>query len=353
MRGLLTAGPYPSRRVQDNLADVAAQIAANQQGAMRLKRLMDTKRESVVLAYMRHIQDAAETKMRQALRRLPRGTHDFVDHLDDGSVIHVAISISDSGGAEIDFTGSAGVHPGNLNANPAIVRAAVIYCLRCLIDEDIPLNEGVLKPVHLTIPPGLLNPPDNGDPARNAAVVGGNVETSQRLVDALLGAATRGGQPRNDEQRAVRRRYVRLLRDDLRGAGATPLGPGADAVHTHMTNTRLTDPEVLEHRYPVQLLGFEIRRGSGGAGRNRGGDGVIRRLRFTQPLQLSLLSQRRGEYPPYGLAGGEPGQCGRNVLVKADGTSQRLPGQTQLRVSPGDVLIMETPGGGGYGWPHR
>jgi 5-oxoprolinase (ATP-hydrolysing) len=349
IRSLLACSPYPSRSVKDNLADIQAQIAANRQGAIKLEQLIARYGLDVVHAYMQHIQDAAETKVRHALRALPDGHHTFSDCLDDGSRIQVTVTIQGDS-ASIDFAGSAGVHAGNLNANPSIVRAAVIYCLRCLIAEDIPLNEGILHPLDLRIPEGILAPPPGNDPRACAAVVGGNVETSQRIVDVLLGALGRAA--------ASQGTMNNLLFGDATfgyyeticgGAGATPWAHGADAVHTHMTNTRLTDPEILEQRYPVRLHEFRIRRGSGGAGRHRGGDGVVRRIEFLRSLILSLLTQRRGAYPPFGLEGGQAGSIGRNTLIRAKGSEERLAGQAQLVVAPGDTLIVETPGGGGWG----
>jgi 5-oxoprolinase (ATP-hydrolysing) len=225
-----------------------------------------------------------------------------------------------------------------------------MYCLRLLIDEDIPLNQGVLAPVKIVVPECLLSPPERGTPAECAAVVGGNVETSQRVVDVLLGAlgvaAASQGTMNNTLFGDGTFGYYETI---CGGSGATAHSAGADAVHTHMTNTRLTDPEVLERRYPVRVREFSIRRGSGGAGRQRGGDGVIRRLEFLKELQVSLLHQRREPYGPYGLQGGAPGAFGRNSLRKADGTIEPLGNLAQLTARPGDVLTIETPGGGGYG----
>jgi len=349
LRALLTSAEFPSRSPDDNLADIAAQTAANHQGARDLLRLVERYTWPVVEAYMRHIRDAAERKMRSALRAIPDGRYAFTDHLDDGTPITAAVTIAGDS-ADIDFTGTGPVSAGNLNANRAIVTAAVMYVFRCLIDEDIPLNEGVLKPVRLTLPECLLNPPAAAEPRDCPAIVGGNVETSQRTVDVLLGAlkmaAASQGTMNNTLFGDATFGYYETV---CGGNGATPAGPGADAVHTHMTNTRLTDPEVIELRYPVRVREFSIRRGSGGAGLHRGGDGIVRRIEFLRPLELSLVTQRRGPYPPYGLAGGEPGALGRNTLVRADGTVEALPGRTQLSAGAGDVLVVETPGGGGWG----
>jgi 5-oxoprolinase (ATP-hydrolysing) len=346
---LLTSGPYPTRNVADNLADIAAQVAANQQGARDLARLVAAHTLPVVTAYMRFIQEAAERKMRAALARLPIGRHEFADYLDDGSKIAAAIDIAGDS-ATIDFTGTSAVLPGNLNANRAIVTAAVMYVLRSLIDEDIPLNQGVLAPVRIMLPECLLNPTPGPTPAESAAIVGGNVETSQRVVDVLVGAlrlaAASQGTMNNVLFGDDKFGYYETI---CGGAGATHAADGADAVHTHMTNTRLTDPEVLEQRYPVRLREFSIRHGSGGRGARRGGDGITRVIEFLRPLSLSILTQRRGPYAPYGMAGGEPGGLGRNLLERADGSRETLPNQAQMRVMEGEALIIETPGGGGWG----
>jgi 5-oxoprolinase (ATP-hydrolysing) len=366
-RELLVSAPFPTRNADDNLADVAAQIAANRQGARDLLALIERHSLDVVKAYMQHIQDAAEQKMRAALARLPDGRREFVDYLDDGSPICVAITIHGDQ-ATIDFTGTGPVLAGdcdaaisaaagrrdacstNLNANRAIVTAAVMYVLRCLIDEDIPLNEGVLAPVEIIVPQCLLNPPERPRPEDCAAVAGGNVETSQRVVDVLLGAlglaAASQGTMNNLLFGNATFGYYETIGG---GAGATSSVAGADAVHTHMTNTRLTDPEVLEQRYPVRVKEFAIRRGSGGAGEHRGGDGIIRRIEFLQPLDVSILSQRRGPHAPYGMHGGAAGELGRNTLRRADGRSEQLAGSTQFTAQPGDELTIETPGGGGFG----
>ncbi len=348
LQRVLRAGPYPSRALQHNLADIHAQVAANQCGVRLLEHMVARFGLPMVRAYMEHIQRAAETKMRNALRRLPDGHYRFVDCLDDGSPIAVAISITGDE-ALIDFTGTGPVHPENLNATPAIVASAVLYCFRCLIDEDIPLNAGVLAPLSIVLPTGLLNPPAHDDPAGCAAVAGGNVETSQRIVDCIFGAlgvvAASQGTMNNLSFGNERFGYYETIAG---GGGAGPTFDGADAVHTHMTNTRLTDPEVLEDRYPVRLRRFTVRRGSGGMGRHRGGDGVLREIEFLEPLDVSLLTQRRTRRP-YGLAGGEPGAPGENMLLPAGGEPRSLGSSDQFRARPGDVLRVSTPGGGGYG----
>jgi 5-oxoprolinase (ATP-hydrolysing) len=362
LRSLLLSGPYPTRSVRDNLADVSAQAAANHSGVQQLLALVDRYSLPVVEAYMGHIQSAAEQKMRQALARIPDGVYRFQDHLDQGSAIVVSITIAGSN-ATVDFSGTGpviqpppgGGNPGglNLHANRAIVTAAVLYVFRCLINEDIPLNSGVLNPVKLQLPECLLNPPEHDDPAECAAIVGGNVETSQRVVDVLLGAlgvaAASQGTMNNLTFGDGTFGYYETI---CGGSGATATSDGADAVHTHMTNTRLTDPEVIERRYPVRVHEFAIRRGSGGRPAqphgHRGGDGVIRRIEFLKPLRVSILSERRGPYTPFGLHGGPPGALGVNSLWRAaTRQEQTLGGKVQLEVEPGDILTLQTPGGGG------
>jgi 5-oxoprolinase (ATP-hydrolysing) len=363
LRDLLTQAPYPSRTPDENLADIAAQVAANQTGVRELRAMIARYDADVVHAYMKHIQTAAERKMREALSELPDGTHRFEDCLDDGSPIRLAVTIAGDR-ATLDFSGTGPVHPGNLNANRAIVTAAALYCLRCLIREDIPLNAGVLAPVEIVLPECLLNPPRAADPRHCAAVVGGNVEISQRIVDCIFGAleTVAGGQgtmnnlligtdwtAREAGSNGSDSPLFGYYETICGGAGAGPGFHGADAVHTHMTNTRLTDPEVLEARVPVRLWRFEIRRGSGGRGRYRGGCGVIRELEFLAPLDVSILSQRRTT-APYGLAGGEPGKSGRNLLRRAGAEEDEvLPPIGDVAVRAGDRLTIETPGGGGWG----
>ena len=354
LRAVLLAGPHPTRSVDENLADIHAQMAANQAGAALLKELVSRHGLAAVVAYAAHLHRASEQRMRAALARLPAGTKYFHDAMDDGTPICVAITTNVDGSAVFDFAGSGPVHPGNLNANRAIVASAVIYCLRCLLDEPVPLNAGLLAPVEIRIPPGtLLNPGSDPDPARCPAVGGGNVETSQRLVDVIFGAlgivAASQGTMNNflfGRGGAEAFGYYETIGG---GAGAGPDFDGASAVHTHMTNTRLTDPEVLETRYPVRLREWSIRHGSGGAGMHRGGDGMVREIEFLAALDTSLLTSRR-TLSPYGLNGGQPGQSGRNRLRRAgENLWTDLPPTGQIHVNPGDVLRIETPGSGGWG----
>lgn len=358
LKALLEQGPYPSRKVAENLADLAAQLAANRRGERDLGELVERRGLEVVLAYMGHIRKAAETKMRRALAQLKPGRHEFIDHLDDGTPLPLVLTIrapsqspSELGVmATFDFRDAGPALVGNLNANRAIVTAAVMYALRCLISEEIPLNQGVLAPIEILLAESFLNPTPGPTPETTPAVVGGNVETSQRLVDTILGAfgvaAASQGTMNNLLFGDSSFGYYETI---CGGSGATPQGPGADAVHVHMTNTRLTDPEVLEHRYPVRLREFSIRRGSGGEGKWRGGDGVTRAIEFLRPLTVSILSQRRGPYPPYGLAGGEPGALGVNLLRRVQGEVVPLAALARFEAIAGDVLTIQTPGGGGYG----
>jgi 5-oxoprolinase (ATP-hydrolysing) len=366
MRRLLTAGPYPTRAVEENLADLRAAAAANHRGAEALRALAQgaAEREApggaapgrgrtggeIVAFYMEALKRRAEDRLRAALARLSAGRREAVERLDDGSPIAVAIEIG-SHGARIDFAGTAGVHPGNLNAPPAVVRSAVLYVLRLLIAEPLPLNEGLLRPIDIQVPAGMLNPPFPVDPWQAPAVVGGNVETSQRLVDTLLKAlglaACSQGTMNNLLFGNSRFGYYETV---CGGAGAGPDFDGESAVHTHMTNTRITDPELLEHRYPVRLERFALRPGSGGRGRRRGGDGVVRELTFLEPMSLSLLTQHRVERP-YGVDGGEPGQRGRQRLLCAGGEVRELAPIAGCEAAAGDRLILETPGGGGWGAP--
>ena len=357
LRGVLSGGDYPSRSVRENLADINAQVAANQCGVTQLLELVGRYGLEVVHGYMGHIQRAAEAKMRVALLKIPAGGHSFSDCLDDGTPLKVTVDVlhkREGGEAVVDFSGTGAVLGSNLNSNRAIVTSAVLYSFRCLIDEDIPLNAGVLAPITIHVPEDcLLNPTPYNDPAQCAAVVGGNVETSQRIVDVLLGALRVAAASQGTMNNFIFGRdgvggfgYYETIGG---GVGAGPDFDGASAVHSHMTNTALTDPEVLEDRYPVRLRRFMIRRGSGGQGNHRGGDGIVRSIEFLEELTVSLLTQRRN-YSPYGLCGGSPGQPGQNLLRRAGSeTDEQLGSSVELTVGPGDVLTILTPGGGGFG----
>ncbi|MCW2237728.1 hydantoinase B/oxoprolinase family protein [Azospirillum canadense] len=340
---LFTAGQHPARNVQQNLGDLKAQIAANEQGAQELRRIVAQFGLDVVRAYMRLVQDNAEEQVRRAIDVLTDG--EFTQELDNGAVIKVRISI-DKGNrsAIVDFTGTSPQLTSNFNAPTAVCRAAVLYVFRTLVDDEIPMNEGCLKPIDIIIPPGTML-----SPSYPAAVVAGNVETSQCITDALYGAlgvlASAQGTMNNTTFGNERYQYYETV---CGGSGAGPGFDGTDAVHTHMTNSRLTDPEVLEWRFPVLLDSFRIRRGSGGAGRWRGGDGVVRRLKFLEPMTAAILSNHR-RIPPFGLKGGAPGQIGRTWVQRTDGSVEELGPQDKTAMGEGDVLVVETPGGGGFG----
>lgn len=339
---LLTAALHPTRNLADNLADLHAQLAANLHGVERLKALAG----DFLVPTMQSILDHSAAVMRGQIGRLPDSIS-AIERLDDGS--QIAVSMRKEGGKLVlDFTGTSGVHPRNLNATNAIVRSAVLYVMRLMLQEDLPLNEGLLDPVDIITPTSLLNPSFTGDAARDPAVVGGNVEVSQRLVDTLIKAldlqACSQGTMNNFLFGGGQFGYYETIAG---GSGAGHGYDGADALQTHMTNTAITDPEVIEQRYPVRLRQFAIRRGSGGGGRWRGGDGVIREFEFVKPLTVSLLTQHRVEVP-FGLCGGCDGQRGCQTLIR-DGRSTTLEGCTTFEAQAGDRVILETPGGGGWG----
>ncbi|UCG50746.1 MAG: hydantoinase B/oxoprolinase family protein [Candidatus Latescibacterota bacterium] len=345
---LLAEAPHPSRAIDENLADLRAAVAANRKGGAALLKLAEDHGKDTVRHYMTALKEWAASKIRAALQKVPDGTYEATERLDDGSVLRVKIDIAGDH-AHADFSGSAGVSPGNLNATPAVVTSVVIYVLRLLVKETLPLNEGLMHAITLNVPRGLLNPPFHDDPTRAPAVVGGNVETSQRLVDCLLKAlelaACSQGTMNNVSFGTDRFSYYETV---CGGAGAGPDFDGASAVHTHMTNTRITDPEILEHRYPIRLERFAIRRGSGGDGAYRGGDGAVREMTFLDRMSLSVLGQHR-VIGPYGLRGGDAGKQAVQRLVRANGETVKLGSIDGCEVGPGDRFILETPGGGGYG----
>ncbi|ACY18909.1 hydantoinase B/oxoprolinase family protein [Haliangium ochraceum] len=336
--GVLEAGPHPARDPGQNIADLQAQVAANRAGAHLLAELVQRYGRATVHAYMGHVQDNAAAQVAAAIAALPDGVHRFEDALDEGARIAVAVHV-DGNRLRVDFAGTSEQLESNLNAPRAVTVAALLYVLRALVGVPIPLNSGCLRAVTLAIPAGSLLAPE---PDR--AVAGGNVETSQRVVDVLLGAlgqaAASQGTMNNLTFGNERFGYYETIAG---GAGATAQGAGASGVHTHMTNTRITDPEVLETRFPVRLLRFSLRPGSGGAGRHRGGDGVIREYLLRAPMRVSILSERRTRQP-FGLAGGQPGAAGRNLL-----NGEALPAKASVDAAAGDVLCIETPGGGGFG----
>ena len=342
---LLTEAPFPSRNPDTNLADLRAQIAANQKGVDEVGKMIDHFGLDVVQAYMRHVQDNAEEAVRRVIDRLDDGEYRYT--MDSGATIAVRVIVDRaSRSATIDFTGTSPQLDTNFNAPSSVATAAVLYVFRTLVADEIPLNDGCLRPLHIVIPEGTMLAP-----TYPAAVVAGNVETSQAITGALFAAlrvqAEGAGTMNNVTFGNERHQYYETLGS---GSGAGDGFDGASVVQTHMTNSRLTDPEVLEWRFPVLLREFDIRRGSGGAGRWRGGDGAVRRIQFTEPMVVSTLSGHR-RVAPYGMAGGSPGALGRNRVERADGSTVELAGCDSTEVQPGDTLVIETPGGGGYGTP--
>ncbi|HEY4999635.1 MAG TPA: hydantoinase B/oxoprolinase family protein [Usitatibacter sp.] len=345
MRTLLAAARYPARNPDQNIADLRAQVAANEKGVQELKRMVAHFGLEVVKAYMGHVQDNAEECVRRVIGVLKDG--EFSYEMDNGAVIKVRIAIgADRRSATIDFTGTSAQLESNFNAPSAVVYAAVLYVFRTLVDDDIPLNAGCLKPLKVIIPAGsMLNP------RSPAATVAGNVETSQCLTDALYGAlglmGASYGTMNNFTFGNERYQYYETISG---GTGAGPGFDGTDTVQAHMTNSRLTDPEVLEWRYPVRIDSHSIRRGSGGAGKWHGGNGATRRVRFLEPMTAAILAGHR-RIPPYGMAGGAAGDVGRNWVERADGSRTELSYADETEMGVNDVFVIETPGGGGYGAP--
>lgn len=342
-RALLAAGPYPARNIEQNLGDIKAQVAACARGAEELKRLMTTYGQEVVLAYMRHVRENAASSVRRMLKDLPDGRFRYA--FDDGAAIEVAITVDrQAGRAKVDFTGTSSQRPNNFNAPASICRAATLYVIRTLLDDDIPMNDGCLEPIELIIPEGSML-----KPRYPAAVVAGNVETSQVVTDALYGATGRlaasQGTMNNFTFGNERYQYYETI---CGGSGAGRGFNGTSAVHTHMTNSRLTDPEVLEWRFPVLVDAFYIRESSGGRGRWSGGDGVVRRIKFREAMTASLLANRR-RVAPFGLEGGLAGALGKGRVERVGGEVIELAATAQVQLNPGDVFVIETPGGGGFG----
>jgi 5-oxoprolinase (ATP-hydrolysing) len=342
-RALLGSGKWPARSPDQNIGDLKAQVAACARGAQALTAMVAEFGQAVVEAYMAHVQDNAEEAVRRVLATTRSGA--FAYELDDGAVVRVAIAVDQAARtARVDFTGTSDQFPTNFNAPASICRAAALYVFRTLVDDEIPMNDGCLRPIELVIPEGSML-----RPRYPAAVVAGNVETSQVVVDALYGAlgvmAAAQGTMNNFTFGDNRRQYYETI---CGGSGAGPDYAGTDAVQTHMTNSRLTDPEVLESRYPVLVEAFSIRRGSGGEGARRGGDGVTRKIGFREPMTTTLLSNRR-RVPPFGLNGGGPGAVGKAWVERADGTVRDMAATDLVEVGAGDAIVIETPGGGGWG----
>lgn len=343
LKAWLGLGKYPARNPEQNLADIRSQIAANEKGLSELRRMIEEFSLETVEAYMEHVQDNAEEAVRRVIDRLTDG--EFTYSLDDGNVIKVKVTIDRKNRvARIDFTGTSPQLSNNFNAPASVCIAAVLYTFRTLVKSDIPLNAGCLRPLEIIIPKGSLLRPEPP-----AAVVAGNVETSQYIVDALFGAlgtlAASQGTMNNFTFGNANLQYYETV---CGGSGAGPGFSGTDAVHTHMTNSRITDPEILETRFPVLLEEFSIREGSGGDGKFKGGNGVVRKLRFLQDMNAAILSSHR-KLPPFGLKGGMPAKCGRNALIRRDGSVLEIGGQAEVELKSGELFVIETPGGGGYG----
>ena len=343
MRALLAGARYPARNIDQNMADLRAQIAANEKGVQELKRMVAHFGFDIVRAYMKHVQDNAEESVRRAIGKLKDG--EFAYEMDNGAVIRVNVTVgTDRRSATIDFTGTSAQLESNFNAPSAVVYAAVLYVFRMLVDSDIPLNAGCLKPLTIIIPEASMlnpNPP--------AATVAGNVETSQCITDALIGAlgvmAASYGTMNNVTFGNDEYQYYETVSG---GTGAGPGFHGCDTVQAHMTNSRLTDPEILEWRYPVRVDEHSIRHGSGGAGKWHGGNGATRRIRFLEPMTAAILAGHR-RVPNFGMAGGEVGGLGKTWVERRDGGRTDLSYSDETEMNVDDVFVLETPGGGGYG----
>ena len=340
---VLEGALYPARNAEQNIADLRAQLAANEKGVQELQKMVGQFGLETVQAYMKHVQDNAEESVRRVIDVLNDGA--FIYPMDNGQQVSVSISIDrEERSAVVDFTGTSPQGANNFNAPAAVCRAAVLYVFRTLVNDDIPMNEGCLKPITIILPDDCML-----QAQYPAAVIAGNVETSQIVTDTLYGAlgvmAAAQGTMNNFIYGNDTYQYYETL---CGGSGAGPDFDGCDAVHTHMTNSRLTDPEVLEWRYPVLLESFEIRAGSGGGGRHRGGDGVRRRTRFLESMEAVILANHR-IVPPYGMAGGDEGAVGRNWVERTDGSVEELTATDLRQMAPGDVFVIETPGGGGFG----
>jgi 5-oxoprolinase (ATP-hydrolysing) len=343
---LFTTAPYPTRNFRHNLSDLKAHIAGNEKGVQELRKMIDHFGLDVVHAYMKHVQDNAEECVRRVIGALSDGSYEY--EMDSGAKICVNIKVDQKKReAVIDFTGTSPQQNSNFNAPSSVCMAAVLYVFRLMVDDEIPLNEGCLKPLNVIIPEGCMLAPQYP-----AAVVAGNVETSQAVTNCLIGALgiMAAGQGTMNNFTFGNNAEYQNYETICGGAGAGPDYDGTNAIHTHMTNTLATDPEILEWRFPVVLESFSIREGSGGAGKHRGGNGIIRRVRFEEAMTASVVSGHR-RVPPFGMAGGMPGKCGHNYVERADGSVDELLGTDGAEMNPGDVFVIETPGGGGYGAP--
>jgi 5-oxoprolinase (ATP-hydrolysing) len=344
---LLSGGKYPARNPLQNINDIKAQIAANEKGVQELRKVIEQFTLPVVHAYMQHVQDNAAESVRRVIDRIHDSSFEY--EMDQGTWIKVKITVDkEKREATVDFTGTSPQQDTNFNAPEPVTRAAVLYVFRVMVDDDIPMNAGCLRPINIVIPKKSMLSPEYP-----AAVVAGNVETSQAVTDCLFGAlgamAAAQGTMNNLNFGNSKYQYYETI---CSGSPAGPGFPGTDAVHTHMTNTRLTDPEVLEFRFPVLLEDFHIRKGSGGHGKWDAGDGVRRTIRFLETMDCTILSGHR-RVPPFGLAGGEAGQIGENWVRRDDGRMERLAGADATVIHAGEAVIIQTPTAGGYGKPAR
>jgi 5-oxoprolinase (ATP-hydrolysing) len=342
-RKLLAGARFPARSPETNISDIKAQIAANEAGIREIEAIVGRYAWPGVAAYMRHVMDNAEESVRRVIDRLHDGSFDY--EMDDGARLKVAVRVDHARReATIDFSGTSGQRPGNFNAPPAVTRAAVLYVFRCLVNDNLPLNEGCMKPLKLIVPEGSFLAPKPG-----SAVVAGNTEVSQAICNALLGAlgasAASQGTMNNLLIGNARHQYYETI---CGGSGAGPGFDGASAVHTHMTNTRITDPEILELRHPFRVEAFAIRRGSGGGGTHRGGDGAVRRIKALEAVTVSVVSSRR-TVAPFGLDGGKDASPGEQWVARADGKREAIGGVAQVELQAGDTIVIATPGGGGFG----
>lgn len=346
---LFKTGPWPSRSPDENIADLQAAVAANYRGVQELKKMADLYGRDEILLYMKRLKEYASHQMKQTIEKIADGKYSAVELLDDGFKLAVECTVRKKS-MKIDFTGTSEQHPGNLNANPSIVNSVIIYLLRLMIDEPLPLNDGLLQPIEIILPKGtILNPYFSDVTEECPAVVGGNIETSQRLTDTLIKAFGLTGCSYGTMNNVLFGNETFGYYETI--AGGTGAGEGfhgADAIHQHMTNTRATDPEILEHRYPVRLDRYEINKNSGGVGKWSGGNGLTRTLTFLEPVSLSVLTQHRVT-KPYGLKGGLPGNCGEQWIERMDGSRETLQWVDGKELHPGDRFVIVTPGGGGYG----
>ncbi|UFN47401.1 hydantoinase B/oxoprolinase family protein [Roseomonas sp. OT10] len=347
-RALLAGARYPARSPDVNVADIKAQVAANETGVQELHRAVREFGLGTVRAYMRHVMDNAEAAVRAVIDRLSDGAFDYT--MDDGSPLRVAVRVDRAArSAVVDFTGTGPQRADNFNAPPAVTRASVLYAFRCLVGEEIPLNDGCLVPLEIVVPEGTFLSPRPGGPGGGPAVVAGNTEVSQAVANALFGALDACACAQATMNNVIfGNATLQYYETVCGGTGAGPGFHGTGPVQTHMTNTRMTDPEILEMRYPVRLEEFSIRRGSGGEGQWRGGDGARRRIRFLEPMQAVIVSSRRA-VAPHGMHGGQPGARGRQWVEQLDGIHQALKGCDSAQLRAGEVLGLETPGGGGWG----